>query len=391
MTAQTDTPEQDLNDTIAEVAPPPKPLYRNLAPGDPAPWFHQVCTSHPNYAFSSVGGRYVLMAFFGSAGDPIAQNAMAAVMAHRHLFDDTKICFFGISIDPQDREQQRLKEYMPGQRHFWDFDGNVSRLYGALPQQGPLNYRRFWMLLDPTLRLMKVLPITEDGANLPGLFALLDALPAPERFAGTELMAPVLYLPRVFEPEFCRKLIGIYEAGDHEESGVMREIDGVTKPVHDHSFKRRRDVTIEDRELIKQLQARVIRRIVPEVKKIHNFDATRMERYIIGCYTEEDGGHFRAHRDNVTKGTAHRRFAVTINLNEEFEGGELSFPEYGPRSFKPPVGGAVVFSCALLHAVSKITKGQRYAFLPFLYDDAAAKVREGNNAYLDPGMEPYKA
>ncbi|WP_083811559.1 2OG-Fe(II) oxygenase [Asticcacaulis biprosthecium] len=390
MTAQSETAEQDVNDTIAEVAPS-RPAYRNLSAGDPAPWFHQVSTSHPNYAFSSVGGRYVLMGFFGTAGDPMVQNALTAVMANRRLFDDTKICFFGISVDPQDREQDRLKEYMPGQRHFWDFDGNVSRLYGALPTSGPLAYRRFWLLLDPTLRVMKVFPFQNDGSNLQAIFDLLDALPAPERFAGVEIMAPVLYLPRVFEPEFCRKLIGIYEAGDHEESGVMREIDGVTKPVHDHSFKRRRDVTIEDRELIKQLQARVIRRIVPEVRKIHNFDATRMERYIVGCYTEEDGGHFRPHRDNVTKGTAHRRFAVSINLNEEFEGGELSFPEYGPRSFKPPVGGAVVFGCALLHAVSKITKGRRYAFLPFLYDDAAAKVRESNNAYLDPGMEPYKA
>src|SRR5215207_10720033 len=64
----------------------------------------------------------------------------------------------------------------------------------------------------------------------------------------------------------------------------------------------------------------------------------------------EDG---RAHRDNTTKGTAHRWFAVSINLNSESEGGEVSFPEYGPRSFKPPPGGAVVFSCSILHGVSK--------------------------------------
>ncbi|MGO4843493.1 2OG-Fe(II) oxygenase, partial [Rhizobiaceae sp. 2RAB30] len=82
----------------------------------------------------------------------------------------------------------------------------------------------------------------------------------------------------------------------------------------------------------------------------------------------ENGGHFRAHRDNTTKGTAHRRFAVSINLNSDFDGGEVSFPEYGPRSFKPPVGGAVIFSCSLLHAVSPVTRGKRYAFLPFLYD-----------------------
>lgn len=33
----------------------------------------------------------------------------------------------------------------------------------------------------------------------------------------------------------------------------------------------------------------------------------------------------------------------------------------------------------------------RYAFLPFLYDDAAAKLREANNAHLGEGLGPYFA
>ena len=69
----------------------------------------------------------------------------------------------------------------------------------------------------------------------------------------------------------------------------------------------------------------------------------------------------------------------------------MSFPEYGPRSFKPPAGGAVVFSCSLLNAVSKVTRGRRYAFLPFLYDEAAAKVREANNAFLGEGVGAYRS
>ena len=160
---------------------------------------------------------------------------------------------------------------------------------------------------------------------------------------------------------------------------------------HDDNRKVRRDYIIEDPELIKQTQARVRRRVFPEILKVHQFAVTRMERYIVSCYAAEDGGHFRAHRDNTTKGTAHRRFAVSIILNAEFEGGEISFPEYGPRSFKPPPGGAVVFSCSLLHAVSRVTSGRRFAFLPFLYDDAAAKLREQNSAFVEGGGGAYKA
>jgi hypothetical protein len=50
-----------------------------------------------------------------------------------------------------------------------------------------------------------------------------------------------------------------------------------------------------------------------------------------------------------------------------------------------------VFSCSLLHQALPVTKGKRYAFLPFLYDDAAAKVREANNAYLGDNVMPYKS
>ena len=128
---------------------------------------------------------------------------------------------------------------------------------------------------------------------------------------------------------------------------------------------------------------------MPEIKRAFAFDVTRMERHIVASY-DQSGGYFRPHRDNTTKGTAHRRFAVSVNLNEEFEGGEVSFPEYGPRGFKAPTGGAVVFSCSLLHAVSPVTRGRRYAFLPFLYDEAAAALRAENNRFLDEQVGQYQ-
>ena len=49
-----------------------------------------------------------------------------------------------------------------------------------------------------------------------------------------------------------------------------------------------------------------------------------------------------------------------------------------------------MFPCALLHAVSMVTSGRRYAFLPFLYDDAAARIREENNKFLEGG-DRYRA
>jgi predicted 2-oxoglutarate/Fe(II)-dependent dioxygenase YbiX len=171
----------------------------------------------------------------------------------------------------------------------------------------------------------------------------------------------------------------------------MREVAGKTVEIMDDRHKVRRDVLLEDPALIKQTQLRIHRRVVPEIGKVHQFRVTRMERYLVACYAAEERGHFRAHRDNTTRGTAHRRFAVSINLNDAFEGGEIGFPEYGARSFKLPTGTACVFSCSLLHQVSPVTAGRRYAFLPFLYDDAAAKLREANNEYLGEGVGAYRA
>ena len=115
------------------------------------------------------------------------------------------------------------------------------------------------------------------------------------------------------------------------------------------------------------------------MRKAFQFNPSRIERYIVARYDSTEGGHFRAHRDNTTRGTAHRRFAITINLNDDFDGGELWFPEFGSRRYRPPMGGAVVFSCSLLHEATPVMRGVRYATLPFLYDDAAAKLREENN------------
>jgi peroxiredoxin/predicted 2-oxoglutarate/Fe(II)-dependent dioxygenase YbiX len=368
--------------------------YRLLLPGDPAPWFQQRSTANPRYVFDTAAGRYIVLCFYGTAGDEAGRSALAAVESRRELFDDAKISLFGVSCDPEDEQSGRVQQSLPGIRHFWDFDVGIARLYGAAPANAEpgqkLAMRRFWAVLSPRLRVMHIIPFAPGGADASALFRILEALPDVAAHAGPVLQAPVLFLPDVFEPGFCRTLIDFYETKGGEESGFMREVGGKTIGVSDHSHKRRRDCVIEDEPLMKAAQARVSRRIVPEIARAYQFHVTRMERYIVGCYTAEDGGHFNAHRDNTTSGTAHRRFAVSINLNAEFEGGEVSFPEYGPRGFKPPPGGAVVFSCSLLHAVSVVTSGKRYAFLPFLYDDAAARVRAENNKNLDAAVPMYQ-
>jgi peroxiredoxin/predicted 2-oxoglutarate/Fe(II)-dependent dioxygenase YbiX len=360
-----------------------------MLPGDPAPGFSLRTVKHAKCALESMGGRYLVLCFFGSASESHAQRACKAAYSRPDLFDDKHASFFGVSIDPTDESEARLTHRSPGHRHFYDFDLKAAKLYGALPRTAsPTNaldgLMRQWVIIDPTMRVIAAIPFQADQGAIIATISLVEGLNPPARFAGIELMAPILYLPRVFEPELCRHLIGVYEAEGGKESGFMREVEGRTLGVLDPRFKRRKDVTLKDDRLIRELQMRFVRRVVPEIAKVHQFKVTRMERNIVACYAAEDGGHFSAHRDNDSKGTAHRRFAVSVNLNDDFEGGEVSFPEYGSRSYKASPGGAVVFSCSLLHKVSKVTQGQRYAFLPFLYDDAAARIRKENAHFIGP-------
>jgi predicted 2-oxoglutarate/Fe(II)-dependent dioxygenase YbiX len=44
----------------------------------------------------------------------------------------------------------------------------------------------------------------------------------------------------------------------------------------------------------------------------------------------------------------------------------------------------------LLHKVSTVTRGQRFAFLPFLYDDAAATLRQRNAGLIVEAGEVQK-
>jgi hypothetical protein len=85
--------------------------------------------------------------------------------------------------------------------------------------------------------------------------------------------------------------------------------------------KRRRDYPLTDEAERRTITAHIRRRIVPEIEKIHQFAAIRIERHLVACYVAEDEARFRLHRDNATKGPAHRRFAVSIDLSEDFDGG----------------------------------------------------------------------
>lgn len=358
------------------------PPARILQPGDPVPNFFGRCVGNDRFRFDSVAGRYVLLGLLGALSQPAAASCMEAIRARKSLFDDDHASAFIVTMDPRDQADGRAEDHIPGLRHFHDHDGAISRLLGAAEDGagGAVRYTMRLLLLDPALHVLAAFDPRQTDAAL----ARIAALPPVAEHTGAPLFAPVLQVARVFEPELCRALIAAFrDAGGGEASGFMRERDGRTVLIRDAGFKQRRDHLLPDGKLKDAAREKIRRRIAPGIEKAFQFKVTRMERDLVARYGAGEG-FFRAHRDNTTRGTAHRRFAVSINLDASaHEGGDLVFPEFGPRAYRPPTGGAIVFGCGLLHEVRPVTAGERFAFLPFLYDDAAAELRRQNLEFVE--------
>ncbi len=197
------------------------------------------------------------------------------------------------------------------------------------------------------------------------------------------MQAPVLVVERLFSADLCARLIAYWE--NHEKSaGVVVSPDGGDAAVREGS-KRRADVFLADGDpLLGDVSQVVAATIGPAVLGAFQYRIEVMEGVRVGCYDSADLGFFRAHHDNTTPATEHRRFAMSVNLNTgQYEGGLLRFPEFGGAAYAPPPGGAVVFSCSLLHEALPVTSGRRFGLFTFFCseaDERARIARVGGNA-----------
>jgi hypothetical protein len=315
-------------------------------------------------AFDSLPGRYGVIAALASAESPGAIGALQILENNRRFVDSGKAAFF--AAVPERRSAPELAERFPSIR-FLEDGQDWAPAFGAGPDG-------CWAIVDPMLRVIDIAALSQ----LDRAFSLLERLPAPTVAFGFSSPAPILFLPGVFEPDLCRHLVDVFDRDGGKETGFMEDAEGKSIERLDHDWKRRRDMMLSDPFLVAGVRARIGRRVCPEIKKAFQFVVSRTERDLIARYDAEAGGHFRPHRDDAGASVAHRRFAMSIPLNDAFDGGEMCFPEYSPLRYKGAPGTAIVFSSSILHGVSTVTRGSRYVFLTFLFDEEAEKVRLAN-------------
>ena len=353
-----------------------------LVLGDPVPWFGAPLIGDGSFHLQVAAGRWIVLSFLGSPEHPRAQAELAELLRNAPLFDADRLVFYGVLTAPPRDEAPYIKAGSPAVGFIADYDGAISRSFGAAAMPRTV-------VLDPMLRAVADIAFDHAAGHAPTVNTVLRSLPAVDDSAGVPLSAPVLIVPRVFDFALCDFLVQFYEKLGGKDSGFLLDTDGKTATVVDYRLKRRNDLLVAAPQLRDIIRSQIVRRLLPAIERFFQFQATRMDRYIVACYDSTTGGHFYRHRDNVNAGAQHRRFAVTINLNNDYDGCDLVFPEFGSRSYRAPHGGAVVFSCGALHQVTPVARGRRYAFLAFLYGEADAALREANNAKLHDSEQRY--
>jgi predicted 2-oxoglutarate/Fe(II)-dependent dioxygenase YbiX/peroxiredoxin len=356
--------------------------HNGIVLGDPVPWFSAPLIADGSFNLSVAAGRWIVLSFLGSPANPRIEHELAELLRDRHLFDEDRIVFYGVLTAPPAAPASYVNRGTAAVSFLADYDGAISRSFGAAEMPRTI-------VLDPMLRAIADIPWDYAAGHAPTVRNVLQSLPAVDDSAGVPLSAPVLIVPRVLDFELCDVLIQFYEKLGGKDSGFLFDVDGKTTRLLDYRLKRRNDLSVAHPQLREAVRGQIVRRLVPAVERFFQFQATRMDRYIVACYDSAVGGHFYRHRDNVNVGAQHRRFAVTINLNKDYEGCDLVLPEFGRRPYRAPHGGAMVFSCGALHQVTPITSGRRYAFLAFLYGEADAALREANNSKLDQNAAQY--
>ncbi|MDY7105739.1 MAG: 2OG-Fe(II) oxygenase [Actinomycetota bacterium] len=345
---------------------------------------------HRGHAFSlyehHIGRPLVLLALTGD--DAADRVALAAIVGEPTAGPTGLVEDPGLAVVAPPGVDPATVVPAPGRVPALADDGTVARLLGADLGTGPR-----LVVLDAGRRVVANLA-APSGVDAAGpsdtVRRLLAGWPAGTGgAAGSDgpvrtSAAPLLIVPHVLDPQLCAELIDHRETTGDEPSRVHRMVDGELALVEDPSVKVRRDHTVTEPLVVHELARLLHRRLVPEMARTFgyvpgSFERFKLVRYDAGAPGDAGAGRFTTHRDNATADVAHRRFALTLVLDDGYEGGELHFPEHGPDRYRPPAGAALVFPCSVAHEVLPVTAGTRHVLITFFADapraDAPAAPR----------------
>ncbi|MGH6937756.1 2OG-Fe(II) oxygenase [Hypericibacter sp.] len=338
-----------------------------LEAGDPAPPVGALDeTGTPVFTHADlVTGRPLVLLFCPADGDSL-QETLIAFRDRGADFAGLDALLFAFSRMALEANRATHAALQLPFKLMSDPTGNIHEIYGA-------EAALLAVILDRNHRIARILRAPSPAALADSVLACLRA-GFPPRGLRVQTQAPILLLPRVLGEADCARLVQLFHRpvnawrsdGFHSE-GHDRET-GDFKVDHAGAYGQLTEYVVREPGAQKFLDHCFNRRVAREIRKAFQTRVGQREDYRIARYDSASGGVLRAHRDNATKETAHRRFTMTINLNAgDYEGGALRFREYGDHYYEVERGTAVIWSATLLHEVMPVTKGARFVLGVHMY------------------------
>lgn len=365
----------DTRPTYQISSPAIRPYVQPLCPGALATPFETRDEQSRRVRLHDdhLSGRYMILALLGDAESPAAISLLRTLAGHEARLDAAKATVLAVSVSSDAARNRQCKR---AAGFPWpilcDASGSIFASYGLHKEQDRLNRL---VLLTPYRQIRCWFDIDgQDDADT-HLETLMTMLEQSQAAASEDLRwnpphAPVLIVPNVLSPEECGRLV---EAVETDTPFMVRrpqpgEIDGNYRiPVYEYDRQDRVDLIIKDRAMLAFLDERLFGRVTPMIRKAFAYDVTRREDLHIARYVGKREGCEIGHRDNTEPAGAHRRFALSMSLNDDYEGGGIVFGEFSPKGYRVPAGTAMVFSSSLLHEVQETTSGVRYNLISHLF------------------------
>ncbi|MEP3421276.1 MAG: redoxin domain-containing protein [Erythrobacter sp.] len=364
----------DTRPTYQIASPSIRPYVQSLWPGALVTPFESRDEDgrRINLADDHLSGHYLLLVFLSDPQDEQTIPLLRSLAQFDGQFDDANATVIAISASSDAKANKKLKR---AAGFPWpiacDPSGAIFASYGL--HKGSDRAARV-VLVTPYRQIRTWFDLKEDASvTLKTVMDLLENTQAAEELRWSPPHAPILVVPNVLSPEECGKLV---ESVETDTPFLVRqpspgEVAGNYKiPVYEHHRQDRVDLIIKDRNTLAFLDERIFGRITPMIKKAFAYDVTRRENLHIARYVGQREGIEMGHRDNTEPPGAHRRFALSMSLNDDYEGGEIAFNEFSPKGYRVPAGSAMVFSSSLLHEVQETTAGVRYNLISHLFNDS---------------------
>lgn len=318
-----------------------------------------------------LSGKYLLLVFLNDCREQTALPVLEAFEQRREQLEQCDATVIAITSSSHAARNRALKR---DSGFAWPIAGDATGAVFASYGLHKDNDEPVRIVVLTPYRQVRAWFDTRDDVEeaVQSIMNQLESSKLAEELRWDPPHAPVLVVPNVLSTEECGRLIESFET---DKPFMVRrprpgEVPGDYQiPVYEHNRQDRVDQIIKDKTILGFLDERIFGRIAPMILKAFAFEVTRREDLHIARYTGERGGNAMGHRDNTSAATAYRRFALSMSLNDDYEGGEIVFREFSPRGYRVPAGTAMIFSSSLLHEVLETTEGVRYNLISHLFNE----------------------